>query len=361
MPVINEEASVMRNITTAELVHEMGYGINIGNTFEACGDWINGTSQNDYERAWGSPTVTQKMIQGYADAGFGVLRIPVSWSNMMKNDGTYTICPELMARIKEVVSWSLDTGIYVIINVHWDNGWFRGFGRDEDRDECMRKYERLWKQISEEFKACGDKLMFEAMNEEGDWKDIWNRYSKQGDKEKLYEIFNSINRRFVEIIRSSGGNNPKRHLLIPGPVTDIDLTCDKLFKMPDDPAQRMAVSVHYYNPPSLTICEKDESWGKALTEWGSKEDISELEKYVNMIKETFIDKGIPVIVGEYGCFGKNKKREVNTRWMLTVSKAMYEAGACPVLWDTPYGEYDRDAAVFKDPGFIEELIKPSGK
>ena len=165
----------------------------------------------------------------------------------------------------------------------------------------------------------------------------------------------------MDTIRSSGGNNPERHLLISGYNTGIDRCYDPLFKMPDDPANRMALSVHYYDPSLLTIFETDQSWGKAITEWGSEKDIADLEKQVNMLREGFIDKGIPVIVGEYGCFGKNKPREVNTNWMLTVSRTMYEAGICPILWDTPGGEYNRFPATFKDPDFIAELIAPSKK
>lgn len=96
-----------RDMTTMEIVRDMGYGINLGNTLEACGDWINSDLVSSYERAWGSPVITQEMIQGYADAGFGVLRIPVAWSNMMVADGTYTINPQYAARVKEVVDWAL--------------------------------------------------------------------------------------------------------------------------------------------------------------------------------------------------------------------------------------------------------------
>ena len=353
-----EPASVMRDITTMELVREMGYGINMGNTLEACGDWINGSSQNDYERAWGSPTVTQEMIQGYADAGFGVLRIPVAWSNMMVDDGTYTIHPDIMSRVTEVVDWALETDMYVIINIHWDNGWVNTF--PENKDECMKRFTHMWEQISDNFKDYGDKLMFESQNEELGWESIWNPWGgSKEEKEQSYALANEVNQAFVDTIRAGGGNNPERHLLISGYNTGIDRCYDELFKMPNDPANRMALSVHYYDPSLLCLFEEDQSWGKAITEWGSEKDLKDLDKNMNMLKEGFIDKGIPVIVGEYGCFGKNKEREMNEYWMITVSKAMYDIGACPVLWDTPGGEYNRVPATFKDPEFIEELIKPS--
>ena len=356
----SEAGSAMREITTAEIVSEMGYGINMGNTLEACGDWINGNSQSDYERAWGSPEITKEAIQGYADAGFGVLRIPVAWSNMMEQDGTYTIHPEIMARVTEITVWALETDMYVIVNIHWDNGWVNKF--PENKDESMKRFVHMWEQIAENFEDYGDKLMFESQNEELGWDSIWNPWGgSQEEKEESYELANEVNQAFVDTVRAGGGNNPKRHLLISGYTTDIGRTCDPLFKMPDDPANRMAVSVHYYTPATLCILSEDADWGKAQTEWGSEKDMKELETNMNMLKETFIDNGIPVIVGEYGCFGDNKEREVKTNWMLTVSKAMYDIGACPVLWDTTGDEYDRAAGKFRDPEFISELIKPAEK
>lgn len=354
------EENAMRDITTMELVREMGYGINLGNTFEACGDWINGSSPDDYQKAWGSPVITEEIINTYAEAGFGVLRIPVAWSNMMSDDGTYTIAPEYIDRVKEVVDWTLDSGMYAIINIHWDNGWVNKF--PENKKESMKRFKSMWTQISEAFEDYSDKLMFESQNEELGWESVWNPWSGNDEQKKeSYALANEINQAFVDVIRSGGGNNPKRHLLISGYNTGIDRSCDPLFKMPDDPAVRMALSVHYYTPSTLCILDKDASWGKAITEWGSKKDIRELEKNMKMLKESFIDNGIPVIVGEYGCFGDNKEREVKEYWMLTVSKAMYDIGACPVLWDTPGGECDRANAKFSDPDFIEKLIEPAKK
>ena len=98
--------------------------------------------------------------------------------------------------------------------------------------------------------------MFESLNEEGGWEELWNRYSNEGDKEKSFSILNEINQKFVDIVRASGKNNGKRHLLIAGYNTDIDLTCDELYKMPADPENRCAVSVHYYTPSTFAILEK---------------------------------------------------------------------------------------------------------
>ena len=224
------EVPEMRNISTTELVQDMGIGINLGNTFESCGDWIEqwgDGSVESYETAWGSPVITQEMIEGYAAEGFGVLRIPVAWSNLMAAD--YTISPEYLKQVMQVTDWAMDTGMYVIVNIHYDDGWFADFSTQ--KDTCMQKYTRIWEQLSDAFQDYNDHLMLESLNEEGCWDDIWNRYSgDDSQKKEAYDLLLEINQTFVDTVRASGGNNAKRHLLIAGYATDIDLTCDELFR-----------------------------------------------------------------------------------------------------------------------------------
>ena len=125
----------MRQITTMELVREMGVGINLGNTLESCHvTWISNPKVSDFETAWGSPIITEDIIKGYAKCGFGVLRIPVAWSNLMSAD--YTIHPDYMARVKQIVDWTLDSGMYAVVNIDYDGGWWTNF--PTDKEECMR-------------------------------------------------------------------------------------------------------------------------------------------------------------------------------------------------------------------------------
>ena len=142
-PAESIRTSMREDYTTAELVSDMGLGINLGNTLEACGDWIQGDSVTSYETAWGSPVVTEEMIAGYAKAGFQTVRIPVAWSNLMAED--YTIAPELLERVETVVQYVLDNDMYAIVNLHWDGGWIAGFSTDFDT--CMEKYTRIWATI----------------------------------------------------------------------------------------------------------------------------------------------------------------------------------------------------------------------
>lgn len=346
----------VREVTTMELVRDMGIGINLGNTFEACGTWIDSSEVSNYETAWGSPVITQPMIQGYADAGFGVLRVPVAWSNMMQED--YTIHPDYLKRVKEVVDWALDAELYVILNIHYDSGWWENFAKADQKDECMKKYTRIWEQICDGFEKEGDHLMFESLNEEGCWDAIWNRYSgNENGKSEAFGLLTEINQRFVDTVRKSGGNNKKRHLLIAGYATDVELTCDPAYKMPDDPENRCAVSIHYYTPATFCILEEDANWGKMQTEWGSDADRKLLKKNLDLLKTTYIDKGIPVIMGEYGTTRKYRTDEVVRLYLTSVCSEAYARGICPVLWDTTGNFYDRSNAKMYDEILHQQFLE----
>ncbi len=333
-----EDKPQMRDMTTTEIVADMGLGINLGNTFEACGDWIDDSDISNYEVAWGSPVVTEELVAGYAKSGFSSVRIPVAWSNLIEDD--YTINPDLMKRVKQITDYVVKNDMYAVVNIHWDNGWFEKFSTEYD--ECLLKYTTIWTQITENFKNYGDKVIFESLNEEGVYEDIWNRYSGSDDgKAEAYGILNSINQEFVNLVRNSGGNNAKRHLLIAGYATDVELTCDPLFQMPEDKESRCAVSVHYYTPSTFCILEEDASWGRVRYDWGSQIDFNELEKNMELLKTTFVDKGIPVIIGEYGSATKNKNPESVRLFLSSVCREAYKRGMCPMLWDITDVFYSR--------------------
>ena len=353
--IVTAAESGMRDMTTAEIVRDMGLGINLGNTFESCGDWIaqwgDGTPAS-YETAWGSPVITKDMIQGMANEGFGAVRVPVAWSNLL-GDG-YKISDAYDARVHEVVDWIIDSDMYCIINIHWDGGWVNNF--PDNKEESMKRYEIMWDQIAESFKDYDDHLIFESQNEELGWDTLWNKWGGTDGKSDSYALVNEINQKFVDTVRKTGGNNSERHLLISGYNTDINCTCDPYFKMPNDPAGRMAVSVHYYTPAGFAILEdKDESWAKARSTWGTSDDLKELNDNMDMMKKAFVDKGIPVIIGEYGCPTKGKEKASVRLFISSVCKAAYDRQMCPVLWATPGGHYNRDTCKLDDQQLKAEL------
>ena len=344
------KSSTPDDMSTMDFVLSMGLGINLGNTMEC--SWMEGETVTDFETAWGSPVITKDIIQGYADAGFGVIRIPVSWSNLMDED--YTIDKDYMKRVKQIVNWVLECGMKAIVNLHADGGWISNF--PTDTEECMKKYEAIWTQVAEEFKDYPLDLMFESLNEEGGWDSLWNHYSGSDEgKAESYGILGDINQTFVDIVRASGGNNELRHLLIAGYQTNIELTCDEAFVLPDDPAGRYAISVHYYAPSTFAIITQDASWGEARSTWGTEEDYEYLNWAFDYLYDTYVANGIPVIVGEYGCATGNKIPPQYENYLSSVCEAIYTRGMCPVLWDTPGGFYDRDECVFTEEVLLEEF------
>jgi endoglucanase len=214
----------------------------------------------------------------------------------------------------------------------------------------MKRYTKMWSQITAYFKDEPGTLIFESLNEEGCFNDVWNRYGggTAEQKAKAYGILNAINQAFVDLVRKSGGLNGKRHLLIAGYATDIDLTVDPAFVMPKDPAGHCIVSVHYYTPYTFAGLEHDETWGKARSTWGDAKDLEELNAKFDMLKPRFLDKGIPVIVGEYGATWKTKEPESVRRYLRAVAAKAFGMGMCPMLWD-PGTHFDRHNLEFKDP------------
>ena len=253
----------------------------------------------DAEISWGQPRTTQEMIQGMKSAGFDTIRIPVAWTNGMNYEsGDYTIDSRLMDRVDEVVTWALDADMYVIINDHWDGSWWVMFGAAEQeiRDKAMEMYKAMWTQIGEHFADRSYKLIFESANEElGDRlndKDVTGTKGKLTENE-CYETTNLINSEFVKLIRSQGGMNADRFLLIAGYNTDIAKTCDDRFKMPEDMRGKCILSVQYYIPRTFCV-------DGVIDHWGSDVEENWMDSRVELLRTRFVDNGIPVIISEYG-------------------------------------------------------------
>ncbi len=322
-------------MTSLEVIRAMGNGINLGNTLEAYNHqgYLNGSSPTLAETSWGQPTTTQEMIQGMKAAGFDTIRIPIAWTNGMNfESGDYTIDSRLIERVDEVVTWALDADMYVIINDHWDGGWWGMFGSADQavRDQAWAMYKSMWTQIGEHFADRSYKLIFEAGNEElGDRLNDKNITGSKGvlTEAECYETTNEINSEFVKTIRSLGGNNPERFLLIAGYNTDITKTCDDRFKMPEDTADsKLLLSVHYYTP--WDYCGTD-----GVNQWGSPSDYDEMNGLFSKLSK-FSEQGYGVVIGEYAVMMKNGGIKDDTDIFysnLMDNCDLYDF--CPVLWD----------------------------
>ncbi len=321
---------------SVKLAKEMGNGWNLGNTMESVASWLgSGAGPKDYEKAWGQPETTEAMIRALKNNGFDSVRIPVAWSNMMSDDGKYTISPEYFKRVDEIVGYVLDSDMYCIINIHWDGGWWEDFGSQDEKtaQAAMDKYTAMWDQIAKHYSSYSDKLIFESANEE-----LGSTTRGKVTVKDSYARVNAINQKFVDIVRSSGGKNKKRFLLIAGYDTDISKTADDKFVMPDDTVKgRLLVSVHYYTPSTFCIADNENnSWGY-MESWGTQADINAMRKDFEKMKK-FTDAGYGVIIGEYGVSHKKDGTKYTVKkgtdlFFKSVTELSKEYGYCAMLWD----------------------------
>lgn len=356
--VIDKNDDMRINLNSLELVKLMGNGINLGNTMEAYGRKELGIDAevSKYETFWGQPVTTQEMIDAMKEYGFDSLRIPVAWTNTMDfENGDYTISDTYLDRVEEIINYGLNAGMYVIINDHWDGGWWGmfGSGTKEVRNSAMDLYISMWTQIAERYRDYSDYLIFESANEE-----LGNRLNDRDyapdsgtlDEDACYELANKINQVFVDTIRGTGGNNENRFLLIAGYNTDIEKTWDERFAMPTDTARnKLLLSVHYYTP-----------WGfcgnSSLSNWGSVRDYNIQNELLSLMTK-YTEQGYGVVLGEYQVAlaenGAVKKDAANFYNNFLDNCDKY--GYVPMLWDCSNYFMRKDLAIFDED--IEGLFK----
>lgn len=353
-----EDNGVMREgLTALEATRLMGNGINLGNTLEACDNnvGIKTNTPLSYETHWGQPKTTQAMIDGMKAAGFDTIRIPVAWMTNATHlyEGDYTIDADYMDRVEEVVRYARKAGMYVIINDHWDGGWYGMFGSEsaETRALAMEAYKGMWQQIAERFRDYSDYLIFESANEE-----LGGRFDENSPlycsdsvvtyltDDERYALTNEINQTFVDVVRATGGNNATRFLLIAGYSTDINQTCDDRFQMPKDTVDsKLMVSVHYYDPWSYCGA----SSAVSATKWGKVSDYEYLDQQLAKMTK-FTEAGYGVVIGEYGALPcsdglKDNTLAYHTAFLDACTK--YNLTNC--LWDCS-GLYKRVSQTFAD-------------
>ena len=349
---------VMREgLTALEATRLMGNGINLGNTLEACDNnvGIKTNTPLSYETYWGQPKTTQAIIDGMKAAGFDTIRIPVAWMTNATHlyEGDYTIDAGYMDRVEEVVRYARKAGMYVIINDHWDGGWYGMFGSEsaETRALAVEAYKGMWQQIAERFRDYSDYLIFESANEE-----LGGRFDENSPlycsdsvvtyltDDERYALTNEINQTFVDVVRATGGNNATRFLLIAGYSTNIDQTCDDRFQMPKDTVDsKLMVSVHYYDPWSYCGA----SSAASATKWGKVSDYEYLDQQLAKMTK-FTEAGYGVVIGEYGALPGNDGLKDNTLAYHTAfldACTKYNLTNC--LWDCS-GLYKRVSQTFAD-------------
>ncbi len=363
--------------TAQEAVTNMGVGWNLGNTLEAHAKKPNpdldsywGQEGLESENDWGQPNTKPEVFKMMKEAGFGAIRIPVTWYNHMDKDGN--VNAEWMARVKQVVDYALAQDLYCIINVHHDTGadeagvhvsWIKAEGANYDKNKS--KFEKLWLQIATEFKDYDQRLLFESYNEMLDKYSSWNyaTSNKSGGYNETeamdaYKAINDYAQSFVNVVRGTEGNNGMRNLVVNtygaccggkwgsnelpmGPIREM--------KLPEDvTSNHLIFQIHSYpglKPNNLATIK------------------SQVTTMMSDLKTILAAKGAPVIVGEWGTLNDDSDVNYNNNkanYLEFCKHFVTEAknnGIITFYWMGLSDGSNRSLPVFHQPDLAETIVK----
>ena len=344
-PIAEDTSTIsgdIKDITSAQIVEDIKIGWNLGNSLDSY-DKDNSKIVGSAETYWGNPLTTKAMIDKVKSAGFKAVRIPISWTNHI--DDNDNIDQEWLNRVKEVVNYVIDNDMYAIINVHHDDyTWFNPTYADQEK--VSKRLTDIWTTLSTEFKDYDQHLLFEGMNEP---RVIGGTDEWTCGTEEERDVINQLAQQFVDTVRKSGGNNTYRTLIVTTHAASLDETSVKALKVPND--DRVIVSVHYYSPYDFAGNESD------VNTWGSDEDKANLDKGFKLLNDTFISKGIPVIIGEFGAVDKDNDSTRATYYQYYVQSAKKYGIPC-FIWDNDddFNLLDRTSLTWYNNSLVNALM-----
>lgn len=305
-----------------ELIQDMGAGWNLGNTMDGHTGFTPG------ETIWQPYKTTKQLIKSVHDMGFNTVRIPVTWGTMIDDENDYAINQKWMSRVQDIVDYCVSLDMYAIINIHHDGaeqmGWLRI--ATDDQEALKEKFAGVWKNIATTFKNYDEHLILESMNE------------VRGENMTVVQenaVIMELNQIFVDTVRGTGSNNAQRYLMVPGKYNFIDSVCNEKnkFSLPNDSVEnRLIVSVHDYSPWSFCGAES------TATISASDSVITSNDNELKPLYDTYTSKGIPVVVGEYGCINKGNPQE-RAFYLEAMNRMFRKYKLVGVYWDQ--GWYDR--------------------
>ena len=353
-PPTEEELMIerMKELTAMDVVSQMNIGWNLGNTMDSTNSTaLKAAKPSTWETAWGNPVTSEALIDTIIAQGFNVIRIPVSWVDHIMPGGEYKIEEKWMNRVQEIVDYAYSRGAYVILNTHHE-GWYDPYYENEET--AAKILRGVWTHIAERFKGYDEHLIFEGMNEprKRNTSLEWNGGDKEG-----WEVVNNLNKVFIETVRSTGGANEHRMLMIPGYAANCTVGIKHL-EVPEGD-NKLIVSVHAYEPYNFALNINGTGlWNK---------DTYAIDSLAKNLNSLFISKGIPVIIGEMGAMHKPVEGNETSRaeWAEYYISKMAEIGVPCVWWDNGafegdgelFGLIDRETLQWKYPLVVEGLLK----
>ena len=331
-------------------------GWNLGNSLESCdGTWNNttwtysGTSDpTTWETRWGNPRTTRQMISDLRTAGFNAIRIPVLWYPHVTDTSTMDIDPTWLARVKEVVDWCIDEGMYVVLNTHHEQ-WLELNPTSGYRERNLRMLGQLWTNIAEAFANYDSHLAFAGTNEVTGTTGSASGTSYQRNwgtpTADNLSVQNAYLQTFVDAVRATGGNNRYRNLIVQTYACDPYKGISSLVLPTDVVEERLIVEFHYYNPYEYCGSGQYYYWGTAYKQYGSIPSSNEqtIEGLFSQLKSLWWDKGLGVMIGEYGvtCHYdatasadvQQLQQENQQYYLKTLVQKMRSYGFAGMVWD----------------------------
>lgn len=326
--VTAEAAGALTGKTAVQITKAMGFGWNLGNTFDATGG--NTSDIYSQEQSWGNPIVTKNLIKSVKNAGFSTIRIPVTWYKHVSNDGTYTIDSAFLARIKTVVDYAYEYNMYVILNIHHED-WVNVTTLPTDYVKIGKELNAVWEQIADYFAGYDQHLIFEGMNEPR----MAGASNEWTGNSAAYSAVNYLNQIFVSTVRASKkGYNGERCLMIPAYAASSSYSVLNALSIPtvDGKAcNNIIVSVHAYAPYDFCLSDKQKTFSTS-----SAADTGAIDTVFQTIDELFLSKGIPVVIGESSATNSGNNTSARAAWAGYMGKQAAGYGVPVVLWDNGY-------------------------
>lgn len=365
LTIAPDNAGMSDNAMT--LASKMDLGWNLGNTLEATSGPNGNGVYTAGETLWGNPKTSKVLIDGVKAAGFNTIRIPCAWSGYIENQSTFKIKDSWLMRVREVVDYCVDNDMYAIINIHWDGGWLENNPTYAQQNAVNTKQQALWEQIAVAFREYDQHVLFAGTNEV--------HFDFGTPTTEYITVQQSYLQTFINAVRSTGGRNTYRNLIVQGYNTNINHT-NTYFTMPTDPASnRLMAEIHFYDPYDFTLDQTSTKyyWGADFAGLGNTSTWGQ-EAWVDgefaKMKTKFVDNNIPVVMGEYGAIlrssltGQTLTNHLASRnhYLNYVTKKALENGIIPVYWDNgPMGNnslglFNRSTGAVTDTDAVQAIV-----
>ncbi len=260
-------------------------GINLGNVLEA-----------PTEGAW-APAAQQYFFDDYVTQNFTRVRIPVRWDKHTGAAPPYAIDAAFLARVQEVVGWSLARNLSTIVNSHHDD-WVSS-ANDTAFAAALPRFVAIWRQVAAAFSGAPATLSFEVANEP-----------------VAPLSLASLNAMYAAVLPVVRAQHPTRTVYIGGLSW---MSPDWIAKNPDAVVfpklasgaidRNIALEVHAYDPYAFCL-----QTPPTQSTWGTPADVAAVQSQYDGAAAWGAAHGRRVYFGEAGCALSAPSRAGRVKW-----------------------------------------------